>query len=188
MKEVTLVSPKGDALNVGDFALFLIDQIRKGTITEGSKLLVMDSIDKHSLSATPLRRAWLAPMNSMLVLCPELIASPVPMNSGLILGSDMTVTDILEFIDEALSKRLINVDTVIGIFHSFGLNSELNIIRAKAALVPLGGGAAIVSSFTREECFEAVGFGNDDVVADGSHRHSGSNLHYLTMHENQKYN
>ena len=188
MNEVTLVSPKGNALNVGDFSLFLIEQIRQATITEGSKLLLMDSVNKDSLSAIPLRRAWLAPMNSMLVLCPELIASPVPMNSGLILGSDMTVSDILEFIDEALSRRLITVDTVIGIFHSFSANSELNIIRAKESLVPLGGGVAIVSSFTREECIAAIGFSNDDVIADGSHRHRGSNLCYLTMHGNQNSN
>jgi len=159
MKENELVSANGDALTVGGFGIFLIERLQQEIISEDTTLCVLESIDRHKVQVSPVRRAWLAPMNSMLVISHDLNDSPVIIDSGLSLNSDMSVADILQYVDECLQRELITVNIPIAIFHSLSMNRELNILRAKDSYVPLGGGAAVVSPLTYEQYVEAIGVG-----------------------------
>ena len=156
MKQIEFVSPSGDALNVGSFARFILEKLQHEMISEDTTLCVLESIDQHKVHASPVKRAWLAPMNSMLVISHDLNDS---LETGLSLNSDMSVPDILYYVDDCLQRDIITENTPIGIFHSLSMYRELNILRAKDCYVPLGGGAVVVSPLTNDQCFEAIGAG-----------------------------
>lgn len=151
---------KNDQMTVADFGNFVFEQSQRGSISGSTPIRCFHSFTR-TVNSVDVTDAWVAPGGQIVVVSP--LSDPIShwARTGQKPERGITVEEFGHFLEKHLSSGTITGDTPLGVFTSVE-NNEVNVAKAKDALVPLDSDSVVISQFSRNDVLEFYGFGDPE--------------------------